>query len=422
MNIVKTIISLMLALTFVPLPVVATAAGSKPLYVEFAVSNKLSPVDGERVKKEIIHVFLNRICHPKDTLIVVDALEQRQVTRFVLHEKIQGCSNKYNKWKVQLNKAAIAKLNWYFSQVVGKNQDHVADLMIPDVLDSTSERIREYHGYAYEIVLWGSPLYVDRRNGAYSMHRAFPSDAHLTSQVSVFSTAGREGSLEGAQVHVVHDGSFFNDIHRTKTKRFWTLYMQKRGASLVTYGRDGVANRLGQRLEPYQASANTSETKEYMYSVRRTKIDMWKDIPTPPPPASTEGGNLAIGIKWSCECDLDLYSALNPDDVPLSYKNPSSGYGQHLKDYLAPPSDSGTKEYETVEYDQPVSNIRDVLTRVNFYSGRASRGPAFEIRVMFNGALYYKKYKIKATSGNRGENDPRRWTDINLAEIVGLST
>jgi hypothetical protein len=416
-QLITSIILLALALASMSVP----ASNTKPLYVEFAVSNKLSAVDGERAKKEIVHVFLNHLCHPKDALVVVDALAQQQVTRFIMHEKIRDCSKKYNKWKVQLNKAAIAKLNWYFSQVVGKNKENVADLMIPDVLDSTAERIREFPGHAYEVVLWGSPLYVDRRNGVYSMYHAFPSDAHLTSQISVFSTVGREGSLNGAKVHIVHDGSFFNDIHRIKTKRFWTLYMQKRGASLVTYGRDGVTNRIGQNLQPYRETLNESETKEYMYSVRRTKIDMWKDIPQPPPPASTESGNLAIGIKWNCNCDLDLYSALNPDDVPLSYKHSSNNYGQHLKDYLAPPPGSGTKEYETVEYDQPVNSIRNVLTRVNFYSGRAPRGAEFEIRVMFNGALYYKKYKIEATSGNQGGDDPRRWVDVNLAEVVGLS-
>jgi hypothetical protein len=135
-----------------------------------------------------------------------------------------------------------------------------------------------------------------------------------------------------------------------------------------------------------------------------------------------DSGNLAIGIKWNCQCDLDLYSALDPDDTPLSYKHPSSDYGQHLKDYLSPPPDSGTKEYETVEFDQPISNIRDVIVRVNFYSGHVRQGPEFEIRVMFNGVLYFKKYAIASTSGNQGGDDPTRWVDINLADVVGLST
>jgi hypothetical protein len=403
-------------------PLASTTGAYKPKYIEFAISSKLPATEAEMVRREILETFLHHICRSGDVLVVVDALTQRRIVTFKLHEKIKGCTKKYTKWKLQTNKTGIAKVNWYFSEVVGKHPDRVADLMIPDVLDSTAERIREYPGHTYQVIFWGSPLYVDTRSGAYSMHRTFPSDSHLTSQVSVFSTIGREDSLKDVKVHIVHDGSFYNDIHRTKTQRFWTLYMQKRGGALVTYGRDGVSNRLGADIEPYTAEFNASETKEYMYSVKRTNIDMWKEIAIPPPPASTEQGNLAIGIKWSCECDLDLYAALHPDDVPLSYKNPSNGYGAHLKDYLAPPQDSGTKEYETVEFDHPVSSIHDVLTRVNFYSGTAARGPEFEIRVLFNGALYYKKYKITATSGNKGGDDPKRWIEVNLAEVVGLTS
>src|SRR4029078_2216914 len=117
------------------------------------------------------------------------------------------------------------------------------------------------------------------------------------------------------------------------------------------------------------------------------------------PPPSITVGPMKIGIRWRGDIDLDLYAAPNAHAETLFFQHTRSPEGYYFKDHRSSPD----REYEFIEFESPV-DVWQVDASVNFYEGRAPRGPSGEIRIEFDGKIYSGQFSLAADHGNKGRS------------------
>lgn len=284
------------------------------------------------------------------------------------------------------------------------------------------------------VVLLGGALYLDPRDGRFSMESGrYPTDGHLcvAREESVFGVADRRGQLKGTRVHYAYLGApWINDLHEEPVRRFWSLFTAQQGGELVTFAADlpTVVDRMGEPAvhSPWSYELRCPEQpKPEMMTVRRPVIagpDLWNAELSVSPPGQTRGP-LKIGIRWSClACDLDLYSRPAAGAAELFYRNPKTAEGVYFKDYLTSPTP--VNALESIEYLEPV-DLAKVAAAVNFYGGQSAGGISGEVRVQTVEGTYGGEFRIEAAEGNRGGESgnragSRHWTVLDIGALVGL--
>src|SRR5205085_3852637 len=112
-------------------------------------------------------------------------------------------------------------------------------IQVPQFLDFLNDNVRLTNASA-EVLLIGSPLYLDAKEPAFSMVDGyFPSDGHLQAprEKSVFGF--RDTVASPLIVHWLYFGDpWISDLHREKVSRFWTLYLARRAARLAAFSGD----------------------------------------------------------------------------------------------------------------------------------------------------------------------------------------
>jgi hypothetical protein len=399
----------------------AQGRGSK--LVEAVVSPRLSGANAASAQLAILKI-LQDVLKGGDSLIVTDADSLQRIISIDLSERIASAEEMYRKWKVQLYRAEITRLAAYFQQLKAATTSDRPALDIPAIMEVLGQRQSQFPDHERHVVLFGSPVYLDRLNTGFSMIEAFPSDGHLKSGVSPFSTLARSGRLAGTTVHVIHPpGDFYNDIHQQMLKRFWALWFGSQGAVLKTFSPDAaVWERVtASALPAITATYNPEDAKVQMYSVRRLPVDLWADLPaTAPAPTAQSRGALIIGIRWkeaSRGTDIDLYAGFKDNPEMLYFAHQQASFGRHLRDYR-----SGGDQYETIEFEGEV-DIRQVRAAVNFYRGSFSGGARGEVRVVYSGQVYASSFAIPAERGNSGQvgsGEEDYWSVLDLPAIVRL--
>lgn len=296
--------------------------------------------------------------------------------------------------------------------------DLVAGSRTGDALDST-------------VVLIGGPLYLDDRDGRFSMAGGrIPKDVDLCVERkdSVFGVADRGGQLRGARVHYAYLGDpWISDVHEAPVRRFWSLFVERQGGELVAFTGD-LATVVDRALTPskgHSAARHHLDCSLQAAAESRT-LPPWPghDLPIPRTPPAARRTTLMIGIRWSClGCDLDLYSRSAPGAGELFYGNPRTAEGVYFKDYRTSPTP--VEGFEWIEYLEPV-DLAEVEAAVNFYDGRSPSGVSGEVRVVVGEDVYRKEFEIEASDGNRGARTEGRagsphWAVVDVAELVGLS-
>src|SRR5205823_6145968 len=125
------------------------------------------------------------------------------------------------------------------------------------------------------VLLIGSPLYQDAKEPAFSMVDGyFPSDGHLQAsrEQSSYGFSGDSTVAPPLIVHWIYFGDpWVNDLHKEKIARFWTLYLERRGARLAAFTGD-LPIALQSFRQP--GTAGATSPKHWTVDTAQRKIEM----------------------------------------------------------------------------------------------------------------------------------------------------
>jgi hypothetical protein len=268
--------------------------------------------------------------------------------------------------------------------------------------------------------------------------RFYPSDGMLRAPKveSPFSIVGAEERLTGATVHfcVINAASEFDSgEYEERIRRFYSLYVQAQGGRVGTFSGDlGTCFRRfnageGSGQPTYQLSrdmkAEMLRVPERATATLPVKLDtpgayfLRDDVPiSKTAPASTKGV-LWVGIRWTGNCDLDLYTRGSATSPWVFYQNTRSTEAIYNKDYT-----TGADQYEYTEYVRE-TDINTTEVAVNIYACDAVSAPEATVRAWYMGRVYQSSIRFGTRTGNRGGlflSGPA-WVRVDLRKLLNLS-
>ena len=433
-------ISTLLA-AFASIAITAAAAPSQPQAAPVAAHQfiiGISPFLDKEVKDDVFRSLVRLMVQdlPLDSsLAIYDAFELKSITRLSLPDV-----RAFNSPKTRANQfaGAIGDLKKFLAEEHPRPSNSKlkfdSALRLPQFWQFLAEQPGGTEAPEL-LLLLGSPLYEDAKEPAFSMIEGyFPSDGHLQAsrERSIF---GLDEDAEKTRPFLVQWAYFgdpwINDLHREKVTRFWTLYLEKRGAQLLTFSAD-----LPSVVAGFRAGSSGSQTvaRHWTADSRDTKLEMLRvsrnvdvadwltrdTLPDPSPrPPSKLVGPLKIGIRWKENIDLDLYATPRRGAETLFFQHTRSPEGYYYKDHRSSPG----REYEFIEFETPI-DVRELEASVNFYEGSCPGGPSGEIRIEFEGRIYSGAFSIQAGEGNlgrSGHSQRRFWAHIPVQEILRIA-
>jgi len=302
-------------------------------------------------------------------------------------------------------------------------------IRLPQFLDFLADNLRATN---INVLLIGSPLYEDAREPGFSMADGyFPSDGHLQAsrEKSVFGLTANAPTGSSLAVHWLYfKDPWLTDLHKEQVTRFWTLYLEGRGAQLAAFTGDLPTVLQSFKLNSPGATAasknwtlDTTQRKIEMLRIsRNVEVADWLTRSTAgaQTPPTTLIGPMKIGIRWKRNIDVDLYATPRRGAETLYFEHVRSPEGYYYKDHRSSPG----REYEFVEFESV--DAREVEAFINFYKGHCPGGPRGEVRIEFDGRIYVAPFAISAEEGNlgrSGESQQEFWTRIPIQEILRLS-
>lgn len=398
----------------------------------------ISPFLDKNVKDDVFRSIVRLMVQdlPLDsTLAIYDAFELKSITRLSLPDV-----RAFNSPKTRANQfaGAIGDLKKFLAEEHSRpakaKLKFDGALRLPQFWQFLAEQPGSVEAPT-ALMLLGSPLYEDAKEPAFSMVDGyFPSDGHLQAsrEQSIFGFTEEGDKSRPCLLHWVYFGDpWINDLHREKVTRFWTLYLDKRGAQLLTFSADlpsvvaGFrAGSAGPQTAPRHWTVDARDTKLEMLRVsRNVEVADWltrDTLPDPAPrPPSTMVGPLKIGIRWKENIDLDLYATPRRGAETLFFQHTRSPEGYYYKDHRSSPG----REYEFIEFETSI-DVRELEASVNFYEGSCPGGPGGEIRIEFEGRIYSGSFSIQAGEGNLGRSGHSQrhfWTRIPVQEILRIA-
>ncbi len=263
------------------------------------------------------------------------------------------------------------------------------------------------------VVLQGAPLFDEPSELAVSMAGGLiPSDGHLNVNrlQSPYGLKGQENWLTAIQVHwsFARATAFQNEAHSYAVHRFWTLYFEGMGAKLVSFGSDiptilDRAKREATALpHSFKRSPSTKQTMMRLQALEApVEPGLIDNSSTVAEFNSAHSKIRSIGLRWQCECDIDLWVLHSEGTKPLYYGHDQNAIGQLIKDIRHAPQSSGG--FETIRFTRPV-NVGQLKIALNYYAGAApADGVHGEIRITTQERLITKPFHIKAKTGNKGK-------------------
>jgi hypothetical protein len=397
----------------------------------------LSPFLDKSVKDEIYRSIVRLVVEDlpvNSTLAVYDAFELKTITRITLPD-----ARAFSSPKTRANQfaSAIRELKRFLADEPPRpavsNLNFEGAIRLPQFLDFLAENSTPTNSRS-SLLLLGSPLYQDAKEPAFSMVDGyFPSDGHLQAsrEKSVFGFSDN-GGIWPLIVHWSYFSEpWVNDLHREKVTRFWTLYLERRGARLAAFTGDlpTTLQRFGQMPPGITAaskhwSVDAGQTKIEMLRVNRAvEITDWltRDIlpAAAPGPPRVLVGPMKIGIRWVERIDLDLYATPHAGAETLFFQHVRSPEGYYYRDHRSSPG----REYEFIEFESPV-DVRAVEAYVNLYKGSCPGGAQGEVRIEFDGRIYSGPFSIPAEHGNLGRSGASQevfWTPVPVQQLLKLS-
>jgi uncharacterized protein YegL len=201
------------------------------------VSPYLEKTEREAVFKHFSLLVLE-VLRTGETAEVYDVYSLKPVTSFTIPVGPQFEKNP-NARAIRL-KNEFASLRRFFTNETSHAEQPEA-IKFPQFLALVSSHLRS-PGQVCEIILIGSPFYVDSREKMFNMVQArFPSDAVILSdlKVSPFGTAEKRHALTNTFVHFSYlRDCFTNDLHRDRVERFISLFIRQQNGVAVSFASD----------------------------------------------------------------------------------------------------------------------------------------------------------------------------------------
>jgi hypothetical protein len=429
----KTILLLLFALG----PFTASSAenqktSSPPQPYVIGISPFLDKAVKDDVYRSIVRLMVEDL-PLNSSLAVYDAFDLKTITHVALPD-----ARVFHSPKTRANQfaGAIRELKQFLAQErAAPTNAHLKfkeAIRLPQFLDFLAENLQATN-VEPALLLIGSPLYQDAKEPGFSMVDGyFPSDGHLLAsrEQSIFGLTANAAASPSIALHWLYFGDpWISDLHKDKVTRFWTLYLERRGAPLAAFTTD-----LPTALQSFQRNAlgTTAASKNWTVDTGQSKIEMlrvsrnveiadWltRSTLSDETPPTTLVGPMKIGIRWKPNIDLDLYATPRHGAETLYFEHVRSPEGYYYKDHRSSPG----REYEFIEFESPV-DAREVEAFINFYKGRCPGGPGGEIRIEFDGRIYGAPFSISAEEGNLGRSGQSQlefWTRIPVQEILKLS-
>lgn len=202
----------------------------------------ISPYNDTSQRTEALQgllVFMLEAAAPGDEIGVVDALNQKLVSRFVIPEGKLFQANA--RARAQRLGPQLAALKQFCMAERSYPREMTGVVSLPQFLDFAATQLRR-PGEPLRVIVLASPFYMDPSgDGLCNMDSAFPSDGHITADQgrSVFGCASRRNVLSGVTVHYAYlNARFLNDYHQERVTRFYALYCQQAGGALCTFCSD----------------------------------------------------------------------------------------------------------------------------------------------------------------------------------------
>jgi hypothetical protein len=396
----------------------------------------ISPFLDKSVKDEVYRGIVRLVVEDlplNSALAIYDAFELKTITQISLPD-----ARAFNSPKTRANQfaAAIRDLKSFLAEEQHKptnsHSSFEGAIRLPQFLDflagttTTSSKT--------SVLLIGSPLYQDAKEPAFSMVDGyFPSDGHLQAsrEQSVYGFSGDSTTAPHLILHWIYFGDpWVSDLHKEKVTRFWTLYVERRGAQLAAFTGDlpialqsfRQPGAAGPRFPTHWAVDAAQRKIEMLRVSRGVTITDWLTRDTLPEgaqtPPSTMVGPMKIGIRWKERIDLDLYATPRPGTETLFFQHVRSPEGYYFKDHRSSPG----REYEFIEFESSV-DVREVEAFINFYKGSCPGGARGEVRIEFDGRIYGCPFFIPADQGNLGRSGSSQqefWTPIPIQKALKI--
>src|SRR5947208_8480056 len=204
----------------------------------------ISPFLDKSVKDEVYRGIVRLVVEDlplNSALAIYDAFDLKTITRFSLPD-----ARAFNSPKTRANQfaPAIRDLKLFLAEETHKptnsHSSFAAAIRLPQFLDFLAGTTTT--NSKTSVLLIGSPLYQDAKEPAFSMVDGyFPSDGHLQAsrEKSVYGFSGDSTVASPLILHWIYFGDpWITDLHKEKITRFWTLYLERRGAQLAAFTGD----------------------------------------------------------------------------------------------------------------------------------------------------------------------------------------
>jgi len=379
----------------------------------------LSPFVEKPVAKAQVHALLKLLVGtvaPGESATIFNAYDLTTIGRFsVPNKKVYA----HPKAKLRSNAHVVKNLLAFVEGAGtpnGDNQPSVPGAVrLPAFLTFLGQNFPSQDNT--DVLLLGiSPLYDDPKARPFTMAQGhIPSDSHFQFSLSQtpFGLKGAGKILQNFRIHfgLLDDQWPHNQHHAFFVKRWWVLWAQQQGGTVVsfTHDRGTLFNRL----------AGHAPAPRYSYELDHTHSNKLEMVKIRPPhvkhktslyerPVTTtrlpitvlrQAEYVEIGITWSCAlCDLDLYVKPHALAQTLFYRHTETPEGTYFKDFTRAPAING---FETVALHKV--DFKELLIALNFYGGEVVANVSGEMRIAIGLKTYAVPFEIKANKGNRGE-------------------
>lgn len=315
------------ALLIAPALAVMVPVSAEAKHYVLAVASDCTP--GERTMRALVDGIIDRGLGLGDTLAVYDAPRRALVMEITIPNR-----EIFRKAVMRQNDPELAparrKLKAFLkARCAGMAEGgHAGNLMAPQLLDELAKHRLAATGGEVQVLLVGSALHVDPRDGLDFRQGRYPSDGMLgqLSRESALGTRDRIQALRGATVHWCYteaDSDWLTDMHRQKLHRFWSRYVSSQGGRLATFGPDLLASCVDRFIGGRTEGAPVFEVdpRQAQPQMYRIGIEPPATVPEPPPtpsPASAQCRIQAPHARLALVMDTSGSMGLpttNPDAV-----------------------------------------------------------------------------------------------------------
>ena len=390
-----------------------------------------------------IGTYLAETTNAGETSVVVNALDQSEIARFIVPDDTERYDNPRS--KMRANRPFFRDTKVFAETATAPSDENFAgQIDLPAFLRTVGLNYPAKN--PRDLILYGvSPVTHYVLDPGHSMlDGVLPDHDHVAASRgnSPYGTAEQTGKLTNYTLHWgMRDTDWaVSDRHQHFMEEYISLSASVRGATLSTLAAtpdtalrnakagidasigdytlapDGTLEMIHFRPKPAEQSHDTSiPIYERVLSDR---------VPERGELSAAQGVELAI--RWECGCDFDL--AVKPHGgAIISFREPQSADGRLYKDFTS--SQDLNNGWETVALSGRNGSVdlTQILVAINLFSG-TGRNHSVELRIAIAGETWGKRFEIRGSANggtgfeqtlSRGRPANNAWIVPDLAKLLG---